>query len=216
MKRIIKLISTILFLIFIFNLVACSTCLSCEKQRRLNLYSYLDEIPLEITGYKLVKNGAPMKGININKEFVFNGITYCVRIKELTGTIPNYTIERSYYDYVLTVYEKGKEDNKKIINNEFLIENSYSASQMAEAYKKQGRMEVFAPIGIVEFDNRLFIFCQGIDTIGGYETLNYHKWTPAVIFEYDIVNNAIKYAGYGRLEGESRNYHMAIAKVEGD
>jgi len=229
MKRfLINLIATTLLLIIAFSSFGCTDNLlldaKARAKKRQELFIELDKVSLETNGYELIfipdkyiSSMVESDGDVVNDNFLkftFNNQNYFKKVIgeyiEQSGLIQSWSF---YYDYSLIFYKENNEDNKTILNTNFIKERSVSANNILSIFETFNKPLTFAPIDIIEFDNKLFIFCLGVDTMGGYQMTNHILWTPSMIFEYDIEKGSVKYAGYLKTKYEYSNRHAKIQKT---
>ncbi len=182
MKKIIKLICLILSLIF---LVACSGCLAYLGELingpQLRVNELVASLELEIDGYDVVFSEEPLEFARIyttgseKRDYVVthNGETY-----------------KCWKESSSIKIKKQNEDlNSSIISitNDYISEKSVAYSSILNRVRELDYFYLW-PIGIIEFDGRLFVYCGGINR----HAMNYVK---PLIFEFNPVEETVKYAG---------------------
>jgi hypothetical protein len=180
MKKISKLICLILSLIF---LVACSGCLAYLGELisgpQLRVNELVASLELEIDGYDVVFSEEPLEFARIYGD-----------------SKKTYFVEYNGESY--KCWEKGsgvaiQKQNEDLNSSIILITNVYMSEKNIAYSSILNRVREFnyfylSPLGIIEFDGRLFVYCGGINR----DALRYVK---PLIFEFNPVEETVKYAG---------------------
>ena len=192
----------VIFLTVILLISGCS-CNPLDNGSKAFLKKQMDKLQPEVTGYKIVRTTDMDNNIAYFKGTVtVNGTDINIQRKEV-----------SIDSYYIISYN----DKEIVINNEYMREKSEAYVYIHDIWnrwknKSQSSVLDSRIYSVCEFDNRLFIVTNGVQT-----RLISNLWVdgmiPITLYEFNIETEEILYAGYLNDYIDPQMF-VAIEKIE--
>lgn len=215
MKKFLTIVVALsLLLIVAFSSFACANTMSVNDLKKLT--KQLSNIKVETSGYKLVKADTylPQKLPTDEWIIIDNEIyTYFSLNQKQQGD--------ESYDGYLKIKKMKFENGEKTVEKTIEVDKMYLKDNCAvfidlfRASQVEGHTGVdIVPNALIEFDDKLFIYCKGHNQIDAYFYFLNEAFIFPMIFEYDLKTEQVKYAGFISLDNEDDFFHQKYMIVK--